>query len=231
MTMKKNKYNDKKPIELNPEEMIELISSITAIEYSRKKDILLYETTEDGAYDIYTHLFGLSKRGKRGLKELQSECTMAHFINVLHMECRNHINYILRMKKTKRLLFDTKSLESTIENDDDRKLLIDLIPDTKSLDEIENLLELDSILNKIDDTENSSILIRYDTNKTEKFSYRKLTKLYYNESCNKKLNSKHFKDLLIDAETKQSLSDKEIKQILTDFKQYYKDIILGGELN
>ena len=52
------------------EELIELISSITAIEYSRKKDILLYETTEDGAYDIYTHLFGLSKRGKRGLKEL-----------------------------------------------------------------------------------------------------------------------------------------------------------------
>lgn len=231
--MKKNKFDNKKPIELKPEEMIELISSIAVIEYSRKKDILLYETAEDGAYDMYTYLSEISAKGRRGLKELQEEYTMPHFINFLHMECRNHINYILRMKRTKKMLYETDSLEKTLEcSDDDTRMLINTLADERELAKTEEMLDLDAILSKVDSTENSSILIKYNdkVETTYNFSYQRLTRLYYLLAENKKLTASRFRGLLLDAKTHEELSDKDIRKILSDFRQYFKDDVLGGEV-
>lgn len=225
--MNMKKWLDKKPIELTYAELLELTNELTLAEYKKRNDISSLQTSEDAAQEIITYMLEKSQRGKIGLKELQERSTMSHFINILKVECRNSINYIVRKKKVQRQLYNTNSLDEVLY---ENKTLEDFVSDTKSIDSIEVKLELAEILSRIDDTENYSITIKYkdDVDKCF-FSYKKLAKLYYDLSANKKLTCKDFLGILLDSKTNIALNERQIRNILNEFRQYIKNNnILGG---
>lgn len=225
--MNMKKWLDKKPVELTYAELLELTNELTLAEYKKRNDISSLQTSEDAAQEIITYMLEKSQRGKIGLKELQERSTMSHFINILKVECRNSINYIVRKKKVQRQLYNTNSLDEVLY---ENKTLEDFVSDTKSIDSIEVKLELAEILSRIDDTENCSITIKYkdDVDKCF-FSYKKLAKLCYDLSANKKLTCKDFLGILLDSKTNIALNERQIRNILNEFRQYIKNNnILGG---
>ena len=225
--MNMKKWLDKKPVELTYAELLELTNELTLAEYKKRNDISSLQTSEDAAQEIITYMLEKSQRGKIGLKELQERSTMSHFINILKVECRNSINYIVRKKKVQRQLYNTNSLDEVLY---ENKTLEDFVSDTKSIDSIEVKLELAEILSRIDDTENYSITIKYkdDADKCF-FSYKKLAKLCYDLSANKKLTCKDFLGILLDSKTNIALNERQIRNILNEFRQYIKNNnILGG---
>lgn len=225
--MNMKKWLEKKPVELTYAELLELTNELTLAEYKKRNDISSLQTSEDAAQEIITYMLEKSQRGKIGLKELQEKSTMSHFINILKVECRNSINYIVRKKKVQRQLYNTNSLDEVLY---ENKTLEDFVSDTKSIDSIEVKLELAEILSRIDDTEDYTITIKYkdDADKCF-FSYKKLAKLCYDLSANKKLTCKDFLGILLDSKTNIALNERQIRNILNEFRQYIKNNnILGG---
>ena len=112
--MNMKRWLDKKPVELTYAELLELTNELTLAEYKKRNDISSLQTSEDAAQEIITYMLEKSQRGKIGLKELQERSTMSHFINILKVECRNSINYIVRKKKVQRQLYNTNSLDEVL---------------------------------------------------------------------------------------------------------------------
>ena len=193
----------------------------------------MYQSPEDSVQDVLTYMYHKQARGKKGIDDIK-ELSMPHFINTLHLEVRNNINYITRKKKTKRLLYDTISLEDAYnaQKDGDYRTNGDIIPDEKQLEEIDVKFDLENILSKIDDTENDSLVIKYGYNKyktEQKFSYRNLARLYFNLCDNSKIKSKDLKGILFDRNTGLEIEEDQIKTIMNQFKKYIKEsCILGG---
>lgn len=227
-----NKFKDRKPAELTAEETYEIISEIALSEYQKRNDIKQLQDYMDGADELYTYLLEKDNKGKTGLKALQQKCTMAHFLNILHMETRNGINYIIRKKKNQRFLYETSSLsELNFTESDSLATIEEFIPDTEALFSAELNIEFEKILQSIDDTENKSIVINYGNGAnrcTFNFSYRNLTKIYFKNFVKSKLTYKDFKGILYN-NSGEELGDDEIKSILSDYRKYIKDnLILGG---
>ena len=95
--MKRYKFLDKTPLELTEEELLELTNQITMIEVNRRPDIKRIQDSEDAAQEILCYAYEKSARGKIGINEIKQK-PMKHFINILHLEARNEINYIIRKK-------------------------------------------------------------------------------------------------------------------------------------
>ena len=98
--MNKNKYQNKSPKDLTIGEISDILTEIAKYEYNKRSDIQQIQDYNDVAQEVITYMLEKQARGKKGLKELQEKCTMAHFMNILHLECRNNINYLIRKKKT-----------------------------------------------------------------------------------------------------------------------------------
>lgn len=233
--MKYSEYMDKKPKELTTEQLLELTNQIAMIEYSRRNDIQYLQDSEDTAQSVLTYLYDKSSRGKIGIKEIQDRCenNMKHFINTLHMETRNSINYIIRKPRTQNSLYKTDSLNELVHLEGDvLRERHELIPDKESMVKVEQDIELNHILSHIDKSESNRIIIKYGSGTEEtsfKFSYRNLTKLYFDISSNKKLIAKDFKGLFYNSKTGQELEDNQVKEILKNYKNYMKrNHILGG---
>lgn len=228
--MNMKKWLNKQPIELTYAELLELTNELTFAEYKKRNDISTIQTSEDAAQEILTYMLEKSKRGKIGLKELQEKSTMPHFINILKVECRNSINYIIRKKKTQQQLYFTDSLNDVYYED---RTLEEFIPDTKYMDLLENKLELSKILSYIDDTENQAITIKYKDNADKCFfSYKNFAKLCFVLSSSKKLTCKDFLGILLDTNTNVALNENQIRKVLNNFRKYIKNSnILGGVNN
>jgi hypothetical protein len=232
--MSKNyKFSNKQPKDLTAEELLELTNQIAMVEYSRRNDIKMFQTYEDSAIDVLTYMYEKQARGKKGIDEVK-KLPMNHFINTLHFEVRNNINYIVRKKQNRRLLYNTISLEDKYEpgNNNDYRTNGDVISDERQLEETEVNFDLENILSKIDDTENESLIIKYGYNKgktEQKFSYRNLARLYFNLCDNSKIKSKDLKGILFDGNTGLEIEEDQIKKIMNQFKKYIKEsCILGG---
>lgn len=229
----KYKYSDKTPKELSPEELLELTNQITLVEYQRRNDINLLQDSEDAAQEILTYMFEKSAKGKVGIKELQEKSTMPHFINTLHFECRNSINYIMRKKKSRMFLYNTYSLSEPIPiNGCSDWNVENTLPDEKDMVDTETNIELDQILSYINDTESDRIIIQYgvgDNRCSFKFSYRRFARLYFDLFKGARLSYKDMKDILYNKKDNRPLEDDEIKRIMNRFKSYMKEEnILGG---
>jgi hypothetical protein len=234
--MRKNKYQDVSPKDLTIGEILDILTDIAKYEYNKRSDIQQWQDYGDIAQEVITYMLEKQSRGKTGLKDLQEKCTMDHFINILHLECRNNINYIIRKKSTQRYLYNTDLLSTPAGVAEDKsgpnKELADIIPDTKYLSEIETKLELQDIISDIGNIEDNSIVIKYGEGTNEcifKFSYKNLTKLYFELYSNKKITYKDLSEFLYDKETNTKLDSHKIKDIVTKFRNYILDNkILGG---
>lgn len=228
------KFMNRQPKELNPEELLELITSITLQEHQRNGYINSIQSYEDTAQEMITYFYEKSAKGKTGMKELQEQYTMPHFINILHMEARNSINYILRKKKTQRQLFNTDSLDKPVvfdSNGEPKENLVDNIADESDLKQVDIKIELMTLLSRIDNTEDSAYTIKYNEKDSGIFSYRKLAKVYSDLSNNKRLSAKDFEGTIYETKTGRALTKEEINPILTGFRQYIKENqILGGTI-
>lgn len=231
------KYMKIIPKDLTYEQLVELISTIAKIEYRRKEDISLIQDWTDTVQEVLRYLIEKDQKGKKGLEYLKNNYSMAHFINMLHLECRNNMNYVLRKKNTQRFLYETDSLQSGKSgiNDIDDKKLEDVVADIKSLQPIEEDLDLDLILSYIENTENQKIILSYKDETEDirvNFSYKNFAELCYTLCDNKKLTYKDFKGMILH-EDNTEVSDDTIKNILASFKTYLKknrDSIFGGAI-
>ena len=227
------KFMNKKPIELNAEELLQLTNKITLITHQRNNNINYLQSSEDTAQEMLTYLYEKSAKGKTGMKELQEKCSMPHFINTLHFEARNSVNYIMRKKKTQRQLFNTDSLDMPVlfdSNGEPRENLVDNIPNQHdALQEVEDKLDLRAILSQIDNTENAAYTLQYNERTKSIFSYRRLTEIYFELFSGKRLTAKDFEGTIFNTETGIALTKEEINPILSGFKSYMKENqILGG---
>lgn len=229
--MKRYKFLDKTPLELTEEELLELTNQITMIEYNRKPDIKKLQDPEDGAQDLLCYAYEKSAKGKIGINEIKQK-PMKYFTNILHLEARNGINYIIRKKKSQRFIYNTLSLDQDKEYDENSKTLIETIPDDTYSNKLEYNLDIDTILNKIDDTKDKYITINYGVgkNNVSKFSFRNLTKLYLYLFEGKKLTYKNFEGFLYNSKTNKQLELHEIKLVIDKYKNYIKKehILEGG---
>lgn len=229
--MKRYKFLDKTPLELTEEELLELTNQITMIEYNRKPDIKKLQDSEDGAQDLLCYAYEKSAKGKIGINEIKQK-PMKYFTNILHLEARNGINYIIRKKKSQRFIYNTLSLDQDKEYDENSKTLIETIPDDTYSNKLEYNLDIDTILNKIDDTKDKYITINYGVgkNNVSKFSFRNLTKLYLYLFEGKKLTYKNFEGFLYNSKTNKQLELHEIKLVIDKYKNYIKKehILEGG---
>jgi hypothetical protein len=217
----KNKFANKTPMELTPEELLELTEQISYIEYSRRSDIRKLQDYRDGAQELLTYWYEKSARGKTGINEIKQKYNnMAHFTNLLHFESRNGINY------------NTDSLEQSVrlENSSESgKVLLDTIPDRTHIRQIEDSLDIDLILSRIDNTIKPDYIIKYNDKDLYKFSYRNLAKTYLDLFRGVKISNKDLDGVLIKSEDNTPLNKEEIKSIMHDFKNYIKNSnILGG---
>ena len=233
--MNKNKYQNKSPKDLTIGEISDILTEIAKYEYNKRSDIQQIQDYNDVAQEVITYMLEKQARGKKGLKELQEKCTMAHFMNILHLECRNNINYIIRKKKTQRYLYNTDLLSTPVggnESEDVIRTLEHVIPDSKYLDELDINLELQDILSNIDNNESNRIVIKYGNGDNEcifKFSYKNLIKTYFDLYTNKKFTTKNIQELLYDPRTNMRLSEYRTRDIIKRFKSYMiENEILGG---
>ena len=227
------KYLNMKPIELEPEQLLELTNEITLITHQRNNNINYLQSSEDTAQEMLTYLYEKSAKGKTGMKELQEKCSMPHFINTLHFEARNSVNYIMRKKKTQRQLFNTDSLDVPVIFDNNNELkenLIDRLQTENSMtEEVENKLDLVHILSKIDNTEDSAYVIQYNGKTKSIFSYRKLAEMYFELFSGKRLTAKDFEGTIFNSITGKALTKEDINPLISGFKTYMKENqILGG---
>lgn len=222
------KFENKKPIELTEEEIYELVKDIALIEYARNPMAGRYQSAEDGAIEFLTYAYEKDSRGKKGMSYLKS-LPMKYFINMVHFEIKNGINYNLRKKPIKRALYETDSLEEPINYMDSREIARGTtIPDERYIEEIEIKTDLDCIIKNIEDIGNDEVYIKINGS-IHDFSYKNLAKLYFDLSDNKKLNCTDFRGLLFSKETHEELDDKVVSRLLRKFKRYIiKNNILGG---
>lgn len=231
--MKRYKFLDKTPLELTEEELLELTNQITMIEYNRKPDIKKLQDSEDGAQDLLCYAYEKSAKGKIGINEIKQK-PMKYFTNILHLEARNGINYIIRKKKSQRFIYNTLSLDQDtgLAENKSYKTLIETISDDNYSDKLEYNLDMEMILNKIDDTKDKYITINYGVgkNNVSKFSFRNLTKLYLYLFEGKKLTYKNFEGFLYNSKTNKQLELHEIKLVIDKYKNYIKKerILEGG---
>lgn len=227
-----NNLTNKKPIELTNEETYELVKQIAEIEYSRNSNARLYQDVDDGVNEFFTYSLEKDKRGKKGLNNHYKKLSLAHFKNLIHLEIRNSLAYQFRKISVQKTILERDSLDRTAFLNNDIIQLKDTIPDDKDLNQIEEDIELNSILSRIDNSDNNQVYMKVqygESEITQPFNYRNLTKLYYDYSDNKKLNSNSFKGILFNKQTDEELKDEEIKTLLTDYKSYIKENnILGG---
>lgn len=241
-----DKYLKMIPNDLTDEQLLELLNTIAQIEYNRRNDINQLQDWRDTVQNIIIYLLEKDKKGKKGLQYLKDNYSMLHFINILHLECRNDINYMIRKKSTSAILYRTDSLNEPVMKENNTKegtskSLIEVVAEFKELDSIEDELELDSILTYIEShsstpEEFNGIVIKYydDESKLKKvnFSYKEFTKLLNYNFNNKKIKNKDLIDSLED-EDGNPLSEEKVKKIMDKFKKYfsqYRNEILGGEL-
>ena len=222
---------DKDPIELTDEETYELVKQIAEIEYSKNKTANTFQSVDDGVNNFFTYALDKDTRNKKGLKYYKS-LSLAHFKNLVHMELRNQLAYQFRKIGVQKLILEADSLDRPIYRDNDSESLGDTIVDERTLNQIEEDLEIDTILSKIDNTNNDQIYIKIQHGTEEEihpFSYRNLTKYYYNFSNSKKLNSASFKGVLYKSNNNEELKNDEIKKVIEDYKKYIlNNDILGG---
>lgn len=222
---------DKDPIELTDEETYELVKQIAEIEYSKNKTASTFQSVDDGVNNFFTYALDKDTRNKKGLKYYKS-LSLAHFKNLVHMELRNQLAYQFRKIGVQKLILEADSLDRPIYRDNDSESLGDTIVDERTLNQIEEDLEIDTILSKIDNTNNDQIYIKIQHGTEEEihpFSYRNLTKYYYNFSNSKKLNSASFKGVLYKSNNNEELKNDEIKKVIEDYKKYIlNNDILGG---
>lgn len=225
------KYENKEPIELTEEEIYELVKQIAFMEYSKNPNANLYQSAEDGAIEFLTYAYEKDAKGKKGMSYLR-QLPMKYFRNTVHYEIRNGINYNLRKKPVKRMLYETDSLQEPVfetGNNEYNRTRGDYIIDEKYINDVETKTDLDYIIKKIDDIEDNNLYIKLGYDDIHKFSYKNLIKLFFSLSDNRKLNSKDFKGVIFDKETNTELDDIQIKKVLSNFKSYIKDKnILGG---
>lgn len=232
-SIKKYKFSNKQPIDLTSEELLELANQITTIEYLKRNDITKIQTSEDAAQEILTYAYEKQARGKNGIDKMK-ELSMPHFINTLHLETRNSINYITRKKKSQVMIYDTISIDQPLDGteSDNSKTIKDTISDESYIEQSEINYELENILSNIDDTKNEKLIIKYGHNnhKTEQeFSYRNLARLYFNLCDDKKIRSKDLQGILFDKKTGLEIDESQIKKIMRGFSKYIKNNhILGG---
>ena len=222
-------FKNKQPIELTEEETYELVKQISEIEYSKNSSTRFYQDAEDGAIEFLTYSLEKDRKNKKGLNNYYRTLNMSHFKNLVHMEIRNGINYQFRKGKVKKLILESESLDKiAYESSDNHTTIGDMIPDEQYTNDINNNLELDAILSKISDENDDSLYIKLG-NEISPFNYRNLTRLYYDFSSNKKLNSSDFTGVLYNKETDTALEENEIKKIINKYKAYLKkNYILGG---
>lgn len=228
-----NKFNNKKPIELTEEETYELVKQIAEIEYSRNASAKLYQEVDDGISEFLTYALEKDARGKKGLNNYYRQLDMSHFKNLIHFEIRNHLNYNFRKSKVQKLILESDSLDRQAYTNNEGLTLGDIQEDTKSIEDIEESIELDNILSKVDDYNSNRIYMKIKYGEEEKiqpFSYKNLTKLYYDYSDNKKLNSNIFKGIFFNSQTNEELEEDRINKIIKRYKLYMKKNILGGAM-
>ncbi len=227
-----DKFSNKKPIELTEEETFELVKQIAEIEYSRNANARMYQDAEDGAVEFLTYSLEKDARGKKGLNSYYKQLDMAHFKNLAHFEIRNHLNYQFRKKGVQKLILESASLDSNAYTNNDVMTLGDIQEDNRTMEKIEEDLELNAILSKVHNSDSDRICmkIKYGTEEQiHPFNYRNLTQFYYNFSDSKKLNANSFKGILFNSFTNKELEENEIKGIIKNYKDYIIDNnILGG---
>ena len=225
-----NNLKNKKPIELTEEETYELVSQIAKIEYSRNASAKLYQDVEDGINEFFAYGLEKDSKGKKGLNNHYKQLSMSHFKNLVHMEIRNSLAYKFRKTGVQKLILECDSLDRQAYDNNDSVYLGDTIADDSST--LENNLELNNILSKVDNTNREDIYIKVKYGETEQvqpFNYRNLTKLYYDYSDNKMLGCSDFKGLLFNKSDNTELDDKSIKEIIKEYKTYIlNNGILGG---
>ena len=226
-------FNNKQPIELTDEETYELVKQIADIEYSRDASAKLYQDSEDGAIEILTYALEKDKRGKKGLNSYYKHLSMKHFKNLMHFEIRNNLSYNFRKISVQKTVLEVDSLDRKAFVNNENETLGDTIIDERHLNQMEEDLEINTILSKIDNTDNDNIYmkIKYGTEEEQihPLNYRNLTKYYYDFSDNKKLNTNSFKGVLFDSSNDKALEDDEIKEVIKDYKRYMtQNNILGG---
>ena len=223
---------DKEPIELTDEETYELVKQIAEIEYSRDASARLYQDPEDGAVEILTYALEKDARGKKGLNSYYKQLPMKYFKNLMHFEIRNNLSYNFRKTGVQKTVLDVDSLDRKAFYNNENETLGDLIPDERVLNQSEEDLELNTILSKIDDTDNNEIYMKIQYGTEEEihpFNYRNLTRYYYDFSDNKKLNPTSFKGVLYKSSDDKELENDEIKKVINKYKKYLLDKnILGG---
>lgn len=227
-------FKNKKPIELTEEETYELVSQIAKIEYSRNNSAKLYQDVEDGVNEFFAYGLEKDARGKKGLNTHYKKLSMSHFKNLVHLEMRNSLAYKFRKNGVQKLILECDSLDKKAwEAPDNYTTIGDNIPDEKYINRVNDNLELNNILLKVDDTNREDIYIKVQYGESEEiqpFNYRNLTKLYYDYSNNKMLSCSDFRGLLFNKSDNTELDDKKIKQIIKEYKTYIlNNNILGGE--
>lgn len=228
-------YKKMKPTELTYEELLNLVQEMSIISFQRKQAANIILEPDDVAQEVITYLIDKSSRGKIGLEEIK-QYPWKKFENTLWMEVMNCINYKLRKPKVQRFLKNTDSLDKVIKTNQDTQFTIgEVVEGYNPIEELEEDLYVTSILEKFEDTikdENIKIALNIKNKKCLlTFTYRNLAKAYFNLFKGKKLTSKDFNGIFISINTKHTLEDKEVKNILTEFRKYIKDNrILGGEI-
>ena len=234
--MNKNKYQDKSPKDLTIGEILDILTEIAKYEYSKRTDIQSIQEFDDIVQEVITYLLSKQAKGKTGLKDLQEKCTMDHFMNILHLECRNNINYVTRNKTVRRYLYNTDLLSSpayvNANGETSDRTVGEIILDTKYQDDLDCKIELQDIISRVANVEDNSIVIKYGEGTNEcifKFSYKNLTKLYFDLYTHKRLSYNSITDLLYDKETNTKLDTKKATDLIKKFKTYIQESgIIGG---
>lgn len=224
-------FNDKDPIELTDEETYELVKQIAEIEYSKNTRANNFQSVDDGINNFFTYALDKDSRGKKGLKYYKS-LNLAHFKNLVHMELRNQLAYQFRKIGVQKTILEVDSLDRPVYRNNDSETLGDTLIDERNLNQIEESVEINSILSRIDNTNNDQIYMKIQYGTEEEihpFNYRNLTKYYYDFSDNKKLNINSFRGVLFNSSNNKELENDEVKKVIDDYKKYMtQNNILGG---
>lgn len=219
--------------DLTDDELASIVYNIYRFEYNKRPEFLAIEPYEDGAQHFFEYMYEKSAKGLKGIKEIQ-DYTVAHFVNLVHVEARNNINYSLRKKCFKTTVVNVDYLSTPIGDEEDNRTIEDSISDTHYIESANIEVELDNILSEIEDKEISGFDIRYGFDDAQcifKLTYRSFAKLYFDIFCGSIVYKHSLKDIIFYRNTDEHISDKDIRSLISNFKEYIiSNNILGGSL-
>ena len=205
----------------------------------------MFGSEEDISQNIQMQLYAKDANGKRGIKAMKEDMSVAHFTNTLYYIARNEFNGNLRKKSYQDLVFNTVSLETELgETNEGTKMLLkdtlsdEMVSGNNEIDKCEEDLHLIELLKTISNEETNKYIIRYKDEPVSKFSFRKFAKLFFEISTGAQVRAADFDEIIYEYDNEEKnyipASRDSINKLMKTFKnnlrnnKNFNELLRGG---